>query len=322
MQFVHKRKFLLERMIYLKFLIVGTGGTGGSIGGFLALSGYDVTLIARGEHLKKIKQDGLRLNSDIKGDIVINNIKACTSEEYEGKADVIFVCVKSYSIDSIIPLLKKAAHKNTLVIPILNGFDMGEKINKKFDEAYVLDGCIYIVSFLSAPGEIRQMGDILRVVYGVREDSEVPYEKLEEIKKALVSAGINTVISDNIKRDTFRKFSFISTYAACGAYYNINSGQMQSTKEYKNTFIRLLKEFKAVADAMNIVFDVDIVETNLKILEAMEPDSTASMQKDLAYGKQSEMDGIVFEVVRLADKYHVEVPNYKMIAESFGYTEK
>lgn len=309
-------------MIALKFLIAGTGGTGGSLGGFLAAEGYDVTLIARGEHLKRIKEKGLRLKSDVKGDIVLKNVKACTSEEYEDKADVIFVCVKSYSLDSIIPLLKKSSRRDTLIIPILNGIGMGEKISEKFNEAYVLDGCIYIVGFLSAPGEITQMGDIFRVVYGAMENRSVPLEKLEEVKKALISAGIKVVVSDNIKRDTFRKFSFISTYASCGAYYNINSGEMRSNAEYKETFIQLVKEFIALAAAMNIVFDVDILETNLKILEAMEPASTASMQKDLAAGKQTEMDGIIFEIVRLAHKYGVDVPTYKKIAESFGYKSK
>lgn len=303
----------------MKFLIIGTGGTGGCIGGFLASSGYDVTLIARGVHLEKIKESGLRIKSDIKGDICIKNIKACTSEQYNDKADVIFVCVKSYSLEEIIPLLKKAASKDTIVIPILNGTGTGEKLSRKFNNAYILDGCIYIAGFVSAPGEITQLGDIFRVVYGPIGNQQVPYEKLEEVKAALTSAGINTVVSENIKRDTFRKFSFISTFAACGAYYNINAGEMNSNAEYKNTFIQLVKEFEVVADAMGIVFDVDILETNIKILESLESEATASMQKDLAAGKQTELDGLIFEIVRLAKKYGVNVPVYKKIAASFGY---
>lgn len=102
-----------------KYLIVGTGGVGGSIAGFLALAGKDVTCIARGKHLEAIREKGLHLRSDLKGNHFLP-IQACTAEEYNEKANVIFVCVKGYSLDSIKDLLEKASDKDTLIIPILN----------------------------------------------------------------------------------------------------------------------------------------------------------------------------------------------------------
>ena len=91
-----------------KYLIVGTGGVGGSIAGFLALAGKDVTCIARGKHLEAIREKGLHLRSDLKGNHFLP-IQACTAEEYNEKANVIFVCVKGYSLDSIKDLLEKAS---------------------------------------------------------------------------------------------------------------------------------------------------------------------------------------------------------------------
>ena len=102
----------------MKYLVVGTGGVGGSIAGFLALAGKDVTCIARGKHLDAIRQKGLHLKSDLKGEHFLP-VKAYTAEEFEGKADVIFVCVKGYSIDSIKEVLERASTPETLVIPIL-----------------------------------------------------------------------------------------------------------------------------------------------------------------------------------------------------------
>ena len=84
----------------LKYLIAGTGGVGGSIAAFLSLSGKDVTCIARGEHLAAIRGNGLQLHSDLKGEHCLK-VAAFTAEEFQGKADVIFVCVKGYSVDSI-----------------------------------------------------------------------------------------------------------------------------------------------------------------------------------------------------------------------------
>ena len=98
-----------------KYLIVGTGGVGGSIAGFLALAGKDVTCIARGKHLEAIREKGLHLRSDLKGNHFLP-IQACTAEEYNEKANVIFVCVKGYSLDSIKDLLEKASDKDTLII--------------------------------------------------------------------------------------------------------------------------------------------------------------------------------------------------------------
>ena len=103
----------------MNYLIIGTGGVGGCIAGFLALAGKDVTCIARGKHLEAIRRQGLHLKSDLKGEHFLR-VKACTAEEYQGKADVILVCVKGYSIDSIRPVLERAATPDTLVIPILN----------------------------------------------------------------------------------------------------------------------------------------------------------------------------------------------------------
>lgn len=77
----------------MKYLIAGTGGVGGSIAGFLSLAGKDVTCIARGAHLQSIQTNGLKLKSDLKGEHTLQ-IKATTAEEFKGKADVIFVCVK------------------------------------------------------------------------------------------------------------------------------------------------------------------------------------------------------------------------------------
>ena len=150
-----------------KYLIIGTGGVGGSIAGFLALNGEDVTCIARGAHLEAIRSRGLHLKSDLKGEHFLN-VKACTSEEYNDKADVIFVCVKGYSIDSIKDVLERASTPDTLVIPILNVYGTGPSIGRLAPSLKVLDGCIYIVGFVSGEGEITQMGTMFRLVFGAR----------------------------------------------------------------------------------------------------------------------------------------------------------
>ena len=308
----------------LKYLIAGTGGVGGSIAVFLALAGKDVTCIARGEHLAAIRENGLQLHSDLKGEYALR-VPAYTAEEYttlvstsaDYKADVIFVCVKGYSVDSITELIKSAAHEHTVVIPILNVYGTGPRIQRLVPGVTVLDGCIYIVGFVSGRGEITQMGKIFRLVYGAHRSTIVSRETLEAVQRDLQESGIKADISDDIDRDTFVKWSFISAMAVTGAYYDVPMGEVQKPGEVRNTFIGLSQESAALGRKLGIAFKEDIVEYNLKVIDKLAPESTASMQKDMAKGHQSEVQGLLFDMITAAEEQGIEVPTYRMVAEKF-----
>ena len=308
----------------LKYLIAGTGGVGGSIAAFLALAGKDGTCIARGEHLAAIRENGLQLHSDLKGEYALR-VPAYTAEEYTAlvstsadyKADVIFVCVKGYSVDSITELIKSAAHEHTVVIPILNVYGTGPRIQRLVPGVTVLDGCIYIVGFVSGRGEITQMGKIFRLVYGAHRSTIVSRETLEAVQRDLQESGIKADISDDIDRDTFVKWSFISAMAVTGAYYDVPMGEVQKPGEVRNTFIGLSQESAALGRKLGIAFKEDIVEYNLKVIDKLAPESTASMQKDMAKGHQSEVQGLLFDMITAAEEQGIEVPTYRMVAEKF-----
>ncbi len=322
----------------LKYLIAGTGGVGGSIAGFLALAGKDVTCIARGEHLAAIREHGLRLHSDLKGEHALK-MPAYTAEEYtelidkeisislvnspteslstEYKADVIFVCVKGYSVDSITELIKSAAHRDTIVIPILNVYGTGPRIQRLVPGVTVLDGCIYIVGFVSGRGEITQMGKIFRLVYGAHRGTDVSRETLEAVQRDLQESGIKAEISPDINRDTFVKWSFISAMAVTGAYYDVPMGEVQKPGKVRDTFIGLSQESAALGRKLGIEFKEDVVEYNLKVIDKLAPESTASMQKDMAKGHESEVQGLLFDMITAAEEQGIEVPTYRMVAEKF-----
>ena len=299
-----------------KYLIVGTGGVGGSIAGFLALAGKDVTCIARGKHLEAIREKGLHLRSDLKGNHFLP-VQACTAEEYNEKANVIFVCVKGYSLDSIKDLLEKASDKDTLIIPILNVYGTGPRIQRLVPGVTVLDGCIYIVGFVSGRGEITQMGKIFRLVYGAHRSTIVSRETLEAVQRDLQESGIKAEISDDINRDTFVKWSFISAMAVTGAYYDVPMGEVQKPGKVRDTFIGLSQESAALGRKLGIEFKEDIVQYNLKVIDKLAPESTASMQKDMAKGHQSEVQGLLFDMITAAEEQGIEVPTYRMVAEKF-----
>ncbi|WP_346710036.1 ketopantoate reductase family protein [Phocaeicola salanitronis] len=300
----------------MKYLVVGTGGVGGSIAGFLALAGKDVTCIARGKHLDAIRQKGLHLKSDLKGEHFLP-VKAYTAEEFEGKADVIFVCVKGYSIDSIKEVLERASTPETLVIPILNVYGTGPRIGRLVPSVHVLDGCIYIVGFVSGEGEITQMGSIFRLVFGARPEQGISCEQLNQIAEELRACGIKVDVSDDINRDTFIKWAFISAMACTGAYHNVPMGEVQHEGEVRDTFIGLSQESAGIGRKLGVIFPEDPVTYNLKVIDKLDPHSTASMQKDLARGHESEIQGLLFDMIDLGERLGIDLPTYHKVALKF-----
>ncbi|MDR0893310.1 MAG: ketopantoate reductase family protein [Mediterranea sp.] len=300
----------------MKYLIIGTGGVGGCIAGFLSLAGKEVACIARGAHLQAIQTNGLKLHSDLKGEHTLH-IPATTAEEYKGKADVIFVCVKGYSIGSITELILRASHERTVVIPILNVYGTGPRIQRLVPGVTVLDGCIYIVGFVSGTGEVTQQGKGFRLVYGAHKGTAVSAGTLETVRDDLQESGIKAVISDDINRDTFVKWSFISAMALTGAYYDVPMGAVQRAGEVRDTFTGLSRESAELGRRLGISIPDDLVDYNLSIIDKIDPVSTASLQKDLARGHESEIQGLLFDLIEAAEAHGVEVPTYRMVAQKF-----
>ena len=302
----------------MEYVIIGAGGTGGTVGAYMTKAGKDVTLIARGKHLEAMKEHGLileRLWDDSQENI---KIKAASMEEYKGCPDVILVCVKGYSLEETIPFIKDIAGPETIVVPILNIYGTGGKMQEKLPGILVTDGCIYVSANIKKPGVILQHGEILRIVFGTRKEEEYR-PVLEEIARDFEGSGIRGILSKNIRRDALQKFSYVSPIGAAGLYFNAVAGDFQKEGQPREMFKAMTREIVSLAEAMGIHFGNDLVEVNLRILEALVPETTTSMQRDVMAGKQSEMDGLIFEVVRLGRQYHVPVPEYEKVAEKFGF---
>ena len=305
----------------MKYLVIGAGGTGGGIGGFLAKAGKDVTLIARGEHLAAMLAGGIRFERA--GETFAVPVKACTMEEYAETPDVIFVCVKGYSLEDTYPFIRRIAGSHTVVIPILNIYGTGKQMQERLPELTVTDGCIYIAAEIKEPGVILLSGKIFRVVFGLRRGTGAAERGrvmpvLHQVEKDLKDSGIAPLLSEQIEKDALQKFSFVSPMAAVGAYYNVQAFAVQSKGQIRNTFLALVREIRELSDAMGVSLPGNIEEINLNIMDGLEPTATASMQRDIRDGRQSEIDGLIFAVLRLGKEYGVKTPVYEMIAEKFA----
>lgn len=320
----------------MKYIIIGAGGTGGILGFYMTKAGKDVTLIARNAHLEAMKKQGLSVQKMWTNETETIPVSAESMESYEAKgekADVILVCVKKYSFDSCIPFIQNISHENTIVVPVLNVYGTGAYLQEKLPKILVTDGCIYVSANIKQAGVLLQHGEILRVFFGVREkedlkklngqlDGEYKAERLlKKIAQDFKDSGIDGILSDNIKRDALTKFSYVSPIGTAGLYLHAVAGDFQREGEARELFKTLIREIVTLANAMGITFEEDLVERNLKILSNLPEEATTSMQRDVMEGKQSEIDGLVYEVVRMAEKYGGEVPTYRRAAEKFREME-
>ncbi len=309
----------------MKYAIIGAGGTGGILGFYMTKADRDVTLIARGRHLAAMQEKGLAVEKMWDGTAEIIPVKAMDMEHYDEQPDVVLVCVKGYSLEDTIPFIQRVAKPSTIVIPVLNIYGTGVKMQEQLPKLLVTDGCIYVSANIKEPGVLIQHGRILRVVYGVRNMStqkvnikrgqEEILDALKNIKKDFDDSGIDGVLSENIQRDALEKFSYVSPIGAAGLYYHATAADFQREGKQREAFKTMIREIAALAEAMGVPFERDMVEVNLKILSSLAPEATTSMQRDVMEGKDSEIDGLVYEVVRMGERYHVPVPMYAKVAE-------
>lgn len=299
----------------MKYVVIGAGGTGGILGTQLAKGGNDVTLIARGAHLAAIKErGGLFVDRVWNGTTETISVKACTMDDYQDTPDVVLVCVKGYSIAGVVPFIERVAGPHTVVLPILNIYGTGGKLQAMLPNVDVLDGCTYLYAEIKEPGVILQSGPYCRIVFGPR-DHNIDVPIYQQMKRDFDESGITGELTAHIQRDALQKFSYVSPVGSTGLYYNAVAADMQKPGEARDCFIAMVREISALADAMGCPFDHDVVPDDLAILDGIAPTATTSMQRDIADGHQSEIDGLIYEVVRLGEEYHVAVPTYAKVAE-------
>ncbi len=296
----------------MRYNIVGVGGTGGAIGGFLALAEKDIALVAREPHRTWLATEGLRLHSEIRGNHRLL-LPAFNPEEKRHDADVVFVCVKSYGLEEATVAVNNAARPNALVIPILNPFGAGERLAAALPHLRVLEGRIYIQAFKEEDGSIRQQGRFFKIVFGPLTGGI--HKDMQQVAADLQAAGIQATVSPDIRREAFKKFSYISPCAAAGAYFGANAAMLRENDHMRAFFIGLSEEIVALGAAMGISLPANATETHCEILADSAPEATTSLQRDIEAGNDSEIDGLIGEVLRLAERYGLEVPHYRAVAQ-------
>ena len=298
----------------MKIVVVGIGGVGGYYGGLLAKkyedsSDVEIYFLARGANLQKIQTDGLKVIS--KGETFIAHPKFATDDVNEiGKADYIILCTKSYDLESTVMQIKPLIDQYTVILPLLNGADISQRISTLLPNTEVWNGCSYIVARLNEPGVIENSGDLDAVHFGHNNETS---DRLINFESLLKSAGIDATFSENIQLLILKKFMLISTTASLTSYFNVNFRALVTDEIRKQTLIDMSNELITVARAEGVDLTTDLIDKAIHRLEKMPIHATTSMHSDFLNGKNVELETLTGIVIQMAHKHGLVVPVYERV---------
>ncbi len=288
----------------MKVLVMGAGAVGGYFGGVLARRGEDVTLIARGEQLKAIRERGLRVESAAHGAFVVRP-RAVERADGTWQADLVLYCVKSYDSPQAIEAMRPAVGPATTVLTLQNGVGSGDALAAAFGRGRVLLGAAYIEAMRKAPGVVAQAGS-QRIVFGEEDGRRTP--RALRVLDTLKGAGIDAVLSPDIHRDLWNKLIFICALSGMSCITRASFAEVLDTPETLELTWRVMREAEAVGRARGIPLDKDIVEATMAEFQATKQDLISSMYLDLQAGNPLELDVINGAVVRIGRELGVPTP--------------
>jgi len=292
----------------MKTAVLGIGGIGGVVGASLARRFDDVSLIARGETLKAIKNTGLTLKSDRLGTFTVHPKTVTDNASEIGTADVLIIATKSYSLEAACRQCVPIIGPDTLVLPLLNGVDVSSDVEgytgKNGD---IADGCIYAFSNITEPGVIAHIGELCHIDMGFKDGHES--KKAIELSKMLNEAGIETVFSKNIMVPVWEKYIMMCGNSCIFAFNGCSAGEIQKSDE-KMKFVKdVYTELYTLALSEGVSVSDGIVEKYIDVFSRLPENAVTSLYRDIMTdGKKTEFDAIIGKAARLSKKHGLLSP--------------
>lgn len=310
----------------MKFAIVGAGAIGAFLGAMLSKSGEDVTLIARGPHLRAMQQHGLRIRGEA-GDFQIQP-NATDDVATVGQVDVVILTLKTQSLPAMAPRLAPMIGPNTAVLTAQNGFpwwyfyryggewqgtslesvDPGGIIKQNIDPARVIGCVVYPSTALVEPGVVWHI-EGTRFAIGELDGSKT--ERSRRIAESFIKAGLRCPIRSNIRHDIWVKLMGNVAYNPISALTRATLIDIVQCSATRALAAAIMSEVDSVAQRLGIEMGVSI-EQRLQGAEKVGHHKT-SMLQDIEAGKPTELEAIVGAIIELGEKLRVSLPNTKAV---------
>lgn len=295
-------------------VIYGAGGIGGFLAGKIGPlfnkpgSGVDtLSIVARGEHLQAIQSRGLTYRDPENNERTVFPSMATDATGRLSWADIIFICVKGYDLENAVESVSRIVGTNTLVLPLLNGADIYDRVREILPKGTVLPGAIYISSSISAPGIVSHTGGKGLIITGSEPGSSM--EQPAVLKGLFEGAGIPYEWHPDPLPAIWGKFVFIAPFCLATAVAARTIGEVCGDPQLNGDVREMIAEAARVAEAAGVHLPEDIVDQTMKKAESFPPDTKTSFQRDIEKHKaQDERDLFGATIMRLGKKLGVETP--------------
>jgi 2-dehydropantoate 2-reductase len=294
----------------MRIAIFGTGGAGGYFGAHLTRAGEDVVFLARGEHLRAIREHGLVVGTS-RGEITVRPAQAEQDPARVGAVDVVILGVKTWQVPDAACAMAPMIGPETCVVPLQNGVEAAEQLVAELGPEHVVGGLCGTLSRIAAPGRITSIGETNFIRFGELDGRSS--ERLERLRQAFARAGVTAHIPPDIHVALWEKFLVVVPFGGVGAVTRAPIGVLRALPETRRLLERAIAEILAVAHARGIALREDGVPWAMQFLDALAPGGTTSLQRDIAEGKPSELEAWNGAVVRLGGQAGVETPLHTFI---------
>ena len=310
----------------MKFLIAGAGAIGAYMGACMARAGQDVTLFARGPHLRAMQEHGVRVKS-VDGDFEAHPKIAANLEDV-GPVDVVFLGVKAHGLTHLAPQLKPVLGPDTSVVGTQNGIpwwffqgwggdhegmhlervDPGGAIAAAIEPRRVLGSIVYFATDIVEPGVVRHT-EGNRISLG--EPNGTRSDRSRQIAEALIAAGLRCPVTTRIRQEIWVKILGNVAFNPISALTGATLVQMARYPDVNALVHRIMEETVAVGAKLGLEVPITI-DQRIAGAEKVGEHKT-SMLQDLEAGRPIELEAVVGAVVELGDRLNVPMPHTRAV---------
>lgn len=290
----------------MKIAVMGSGGVGGFYGGHLANVGCDVTFVARGAHLKAMREHGLTIESAAHGDVHVKKVNVTEDPASIGVVDLVIISVKLWDIEATAQALKPIVGPHTGVLSLQNGVIKDDILRREFGEQAVMGGVAYVATRISRPGVIHQTGTLQRLLFGEYDGRKS--ERAQALYEAAQRTGIETELSTDIRRTLWEKYVFLVGLSGSTTAMRSTIGPIRENPQTRAFLHDLMRETVAVGRAHGVALPEDYADQRMAFADSVAADMTSSMHHDLEAGNRLEVAWLSGGVVQLGKAVKVPTP--------------
>ena len=303
----------------MKILLIGAGAVGIGLAASVASQGAEVSIYARSETAKKIKENGIKRTGlfthyEIKDIPVYENYE----EIPENHFDYIFIASKTTANGEIAENLNNHSSivKETAKIIIFqNGFGNDEPYFKYFPKKQIY--CARVITGFTRPE--RHISDVTvytePILLGSLQNEDTT--DLQEIADLITASGIECEVTDEIDKYLWAKMLYNCTLNPLGAILDVTYGQLTENPYTVEIMNNILDEVFEVIKASPYETLWDSAEEYRDLFYSkLVPDTYnhySSTHHDLQNNIRTEIDSLNGKVIQLGEVNNVDVKTNRFI---------